>query len=194
MNLFLASMILKTSPLSRDSVKFSKIIHKALPVVAMLLGSKQSTDILEAIDFFVSAFEFGVQNSMLGVRRMLSLIWSGEATIREAVVAAYKRLYIEVRIRFGIDNRFVWLPISSLVLMYHAQGREQRGGERSAAAATARNFLALVYSKIISFCLSIFLVSYISALEVITNRISGFWGYFGRAHVHGEACLGTCCQ
>ena len=102
MNLFFASMILKTSPLSRDSVKFSKIIHKALPVVAMLLGSKQSTDILEAIDFFVSAFEFGVQNSMLGVRRMLSLIWSGEATIREAVVAAYKRLYIEVRIRFGI--------------------------------------------------------------------------------------------
>ena len=62
----------------------------------MLLGSKQSTDILEAIDFFVSAFEFGVQNSMLGVRKMLSLIWSGEATIREAVVAAYKRLYIEV--------------------------------------------------------------------------------------------------
>ena len=102
MNLVPAYMTLTTSPFSRDSVKFSKIIHKALPVVAMLLGSKQSTDILEAIDFFVSAFEFGVQNSMLGVRRMLSLIWSGEATIREAVVAAYKRLYIEVRIRFEI--------------------------------------------------------------------------------------------
>ena len=112
----------------------------------MLLGSKQSTDILEAIDFFVSAFEFGVQNSMLGVRRMLSLIWSGEATIREAVVAAYKRLYIEVRICSGIDDGIVWLPISSLLFMYYsyAQGREQRGGERSAAAATARNFLALV--------------------------------------------------
>ena len=119
MNQFLASTILTTSLFFRDSVKFSKIIHKALPVVAMLLGSKQSTDILEAIDFFVSAFEFGVQNSMLGVRRMLSLIWSGEATIRDAVVAAYKRLYIEVRIRFSIDDRFVWLPISSLVFMYH---------------------------------------------------------------------------
>ena len=90
----------------RDSVKFSKIIHKALPVVAMLLGSKQSTDILEAIDFFVSAFEFGVQNSMLGVRRMLSLIWSGEATIREAVVAAYKRLYIEVCVSAILNNNF----------------------------------------------------------------------------------------
>ena len=70
----------------------------------MLLGSKQSTDILEAIDFFVSAFEFGVQNSMLGVRRMLSLIWSGEATIREAVVAAYKRLYIEVCVSVILNN------------------------------------------------------------------------------------------
>jgi condensin complex subunit 1 len=99
-----------------------------LQVVAMLLGSKQSTDILEGIDFFVSAFEFGVQNAMLGVRRMLSLIWSatntictlsntiyrsGEATIRDAVVSAYKRLYIE-------------------------------GGGRSANAATARNLIALV--------------------------------------------------
>ena len=92
----------------RDSVKFSKIIHKALPVVAMLLGSKQSTDILEAIDFFVSAFEFGVQNSMLGVRRMLSLIWSGEATIREAVVAAYKRLYIEVCISTHARTKIKW--------------------------------------------------------------------------------------
>jgi len=79
-----------------DSVKFSKIIHKSLPIVAQLLGSKQSTDILEAIDFFVSAFEFGVLNAMIGVRRMLALIWSREATIKDAVVGAYKRLYINV--------------------------------------------------------------------------------------------------
>ena len=97
-----------------DSVKFSKIIHKSLPVVAQLLGSKQNSDILEvqcdlqqnveyslrhenkkifshnttknffilnthffqAIDFFVSAFEFGLLGAMIGVRRMLALIWS----------------------------------------------------------------------------------------------------------------------
>ena len=80
----------------KDSLNFSKIIHKSLPVVAQLLGSKQSTDILEGIDFFVSAFEFGVLNSMIGVRRMLALIWSSEPTIKAAVVSAYKRLYIAV--------------------------------------------------------------------------------------------------
>ena len=135
MNLFLASIILTTSPLFRDSVKFSKIIHKALPVVAMLLGSKQSTDILEAIDFFVSAFEFGVQNSMLGVRRMLSLIWSGEATIREAVVAAYKRLYIEVRIRLGIELfGFQYQPLclcTTLGPRTEGRGAKRGGGHRS---------------------------------------------------------------
>ena len=80
-------------------------------MVAQLLGSKQNSDILEvtelccnfspnlflqAIDFFVSAFEFGLLDAMLGVRRMLSLIWSQEKTIKDAVVAAYKRLYINV--------------------------------------------------------------------------------------------------
>ena len=49
---------------------------------------------------------------LLQIRRMLSLIWSGEATIRDAVVAAYKRLYIE--------------------------GEKERGSERVASAATAR--------------------------------------------------------
>ena len=90
----------------------------------MLLGSKQSTDILEAIDFFVSAFEFGVQNSMLGVRRMLSLIWSGEATIREAVVAAYKRLYIEVCIS-------VLLTKNACDASNSGSGAEGRGAQRS---------------------------------------------------------------
>ena len=37
---------------------------------------------LEGIDFFVSAFEFGVLNAMIGVRRMLSLIWSTEKKIK----------------------------------------------------------------------------------------------------------------
>ena len=99
-----------------DSVKFSKIIHKSLPVVAQLLGSKQSSDILEAIEFFVSAFEFGLLNAMIGVRRMLALIWSQEKTIKDAVVAAYKRLYINV----------------------------ESNNQRSASAAIAQNLIALV--------------------------------------------------
>merc|ERR1719219_1945815 len=114
-------------------------------------------DILEAIDFFVSAFEFGVQNSMLGVRRMLSLIWSGEATIREAVVAAYKRLYIE--------------------------GREQRGGERSAAAATARNFLALVSGATLGelTCMEKLVLELVASKDINKAVVTVLWEYFTMA-------------
>ena len=49
---------------------------------------------MEAIEFFVTSFEFGVANAMMGIRRMLVLIWSKEANIKDAVVAAYKRLYL----------------------------------------------------------------------------------------------------
>lgn len=52
----------------QDSVRFSEEVNKALPTVCLLLGSKHTTDILEAVNFFVSAFEFGVLNAMMGVR------------------------------------------------------------------------------------------------------------------------------
>ena len=43
----------------------------------------------------MSAFEFGLLNAMIGVRKMLSLIFSREAAVKATVVSAYKRLYIE---------------------------------------------------------------------------------------------------
>ena len=104
-------------------------------MVAQLLGSKQNSDILEvtqlgsnlqpnlflqAIDFFVSAFEFGLVDALIGVRRMLSLIWSQEKTIKDAVVTAYKRLYIEV----------------------------ESNNSRTASHAIAQNLIALVVGEI----------------------------------------------
>ena len=80
----------------QDSVRFSEEVNKALPTVCLLLGSKHTTDILEAVNFFVSAFEFGVLNAMMGVRQMLALIWSREPTVKEAVVNAYRKLYIDI--------------------------------------------------------------------------------------------------
>ena len=79
----------------KDCVAFGEELNKALPTVCLLLGSKQVSDVLEAINFFVSAFEFGVLNAMIGVRKMLTLIFSREQDIKKAVVGAYKRLYIE---------------------------------------------------------------------------------------------------
>ncbi|KAL4220856.1 meiotic chromosome condensation [Mactra antiquata] len=78
----------------KDSLAFTTQMQSSIPVIAQLLGSKNITDVLEAIEFFVTGFEFGLTASMIGIRRMLPLIWSKEANIKDAVVTAYKRLYL----------------------------------------------------------------------------------------------------
>ena len=44
----------------------------------------------------ITASEFGVLNAVVGIRKMLPLVFSKEATIRDGVMQAYKRLYINI--------------------------------------------------------------------------------------------------
>ncbi|NWH64881.1 CND1 protein, partial [Geococcyx californianus] len=48
----------------------------------------------EAIEFFVTVSKFGVPQALPGIRRMLPLIWSKEPSIKEAVLNAYRQLYL----------------------------------------------------------------------------------------------------
>ena len=79
----------------KESLNFAVALNEALPIICTLLGSKSITDVQEAINFFVSAFEFGLLKAMIGVRKMLSLIFSREQAVQATVVSAYKRLYID---------------------------------------------------------------------------------------------------
>ena len=63
-------------------MSFIKEYHEAIPVLAQILGSKNISDVLESIEFFVTAFEFGMTSAMIGIRKMLVLIWSREAGIK----------------------------------------------------------------------------------------------------------------
>lgn len=71
-------------------------MNLAIPILCQLLGSKSSTDVLEIIDFFIVAHEFGLAQSEAGIRKMANLIWSNDPVIKKAVVAAFERLYIDV--------------------------------------------------------------------------------------------------
>ena len=84
-----------------DCVKFTEQIQIAIPLVSELLLSRNITDVQEAIEFFVSAYNFGVQDSIKGVRKLILLIWSQEKTIKDAAISAYKRIYLD----FESDNR-----------------------------------------------------------------------------------------
>ena len=84
----------------RDMLAFVQRIAEAMPILSRLLFSKTQTDVLEVISFFVTCYEHGLSEMIAGIRRMLSLLVmhagdGGEKTIRDAVLAAYKRLYLQ---------------------------------------------------------------------------------------------------
>lgn len=56
------------------------------------------------MQFCVTVCEFSVANSISGVRKMLPLVWSTDAAIKDAVIHAYRRLYLNPQ---GDTIRFV---------------------------------------------------------------------------------------
>ncbi|PRP82720.1 hypothetical protein PROFUN_09982 [Planoprotostelium fungivorum] len=78
-----------------DIITFVEKIHAVTPVIAQILSSKNSTEIQDAIQFFVTCHDFKIQKATSGVRKMMSLVWSSEAGIKEKVIQACRQLYIK---------------------------------------------------------------------------------------------------
>ncbi|XP_053154023.1 condensin complex subunit 1 isoform X2 [Hemicordylus capensis] len=78
----------------QDAYNFSAKITEALSMVSKMMYESSVSVVQEAIEFFVIVSQFGVPQAVLGVRRMLPLIWSKEPGVREAVLDAYRRLYL----------------------------------------------------------------------------------------------------
>ncbi|OXB60497.1 hypothetical protein ASZ78_000788, partial [Callipepla squamata] len=78
----------------QDAYNFSVKITEALSLISKLMYENSISVVQEAIEFFVTVSKFGVPQALLGVRRMLPLVWSKEAGIKEAVLNAYRQLYL----------------------------------------------------------------------------------------------------
>ncbi|XP_055539807.1 condensin complex subunit 1 isoform X2 [Wyeomyia smithii] len=80
----------------KDSIRFSEIVAGAVPKLQEMLRSKSQTDVYEAIEFFTYAYLFGIKGTEGGMQQMLYLVWDSDADKRNSVVAAYKRVLLEV--------------------------------------------------------------------------------------------------
>eukprot|EP00808_Paulinella_micropora_P010470 g5042.t1 len=75
-------------------VEFIHTVERSFERVQEMLDSKSSQDVLSCIEFLVQAHEAQLASSAQGIRKLLSLVWSSESTIKAKVLAAYRRLYI----------------------------------------------------------------------------------------------------
>ncbi|RNA14671.1 condensin complex subunit 1, partial [Brachionus plicatilis] len=79
----------------KDMLGFVNQIETAIPKLSKLLFSKTQTDVLEVISFFVTCYEHGFTDMLFGIRKMLALVLNSEKTVKDAVINAYKRLYLK---------------------------------------------------------------------------------------------------
>lgn len=75
-----------------DSLEFSRLVVSAVPKLQELLMSKVESDVSESIDFFTSAYQFGIKNTESGMRQILYLVWALSKEKRGPVREAYKSI------------------------------------------------------------------------------------------------------
>ncbi|XP_078507673.1 condensin complex subunit 1 isoform X2 [Lissotriton helveticus] len=78
----------------KDAYSFALKIEEAINVISKMMYETTVTVVQEVIDFFVTVSQFGVAQALLGIRRMLPLVWSKDPGVKEAVLGAYRRLYL----------------------------------------------------------------------------------------------------
>lgn len=73
-----------------------KSINQILPEIIALLGSRGIYDVTESIKLLFLCYKTNIQEAEIGIKRMLSLIWSKEKTIQEEVQKTYWVLYLDI--------------------------------------------------------------------------------------------------
>ncbi|KAL2045601.1 hypothetical protein N7G274_002029 [Stereocaulon virgatum] len=59
-----------------EAMRFIEVLHAGSPVVCQLLSSKNKSEVVEAMDFFVVIDAYKIEAARTGIRRMLRLIWT----------------------------------------------------------------------------------------------------------------------
>ena len=59
-----------------EAIRFIEVLHAGTPTVCQLLSSKNKSEVIEAMDFFVVLDAYKIEPARTGIRRMLRLIWT----------------------------------------------------------------------------------------------------------------------
>ncbi|KAJ9648684.1 condensin complex non-SMC subunit Cnd1 [Coniosporium tulheliwenetii] len=83
-----------------EALRFITVLDAAAPTVTQLLSSKNKSEVIEAMDFFVVADAYKLGSARAGIRRMLRLIWtkgnSDEGKgIQSHLIECYKGLFFD---------------------------------------------------------------------------------------------------
>ena len=91
-----------------DALRFVKQIESATPILCQLLVSTTKSEVLEAMRFFRTAYEYNIHSADQGIKTMLHLIWTKDNNstsseegmdgkgVKASLIEVYRSLYFDV--------------------------------------------------------------------------------------------------
>lgn len=104
-----------------DALRFIEVLQEATPTVCQLLGSKNKSEVIEAMDYLEIGNAYNIEDNMVGIRRMLRLIWtkgnSDEGKgVQTHLIDCYKRLFFEAPDGFSHSDAAIYIARNMISL------------------------------------------------------------------------------
>ncbi|KUI61439.1 Condensin complex subunit 1 [Cytospora mali] len=112
-----------------EALKFIDVLHDATGTVCQLLGSKNKSEVIEAMDYFEIGDAYNIEQNKIGIRRMLRLIWtkgnSDEGKgVQTHLIECYKRLFFEAPDSFSPNDAANYIARNMISLTFGATPAE----------------------------------------------------------------------
>ncbi|KAF4120914.1 condensin complex subunit 1 [Geosmithia morbida] len=112
-----------------EALKFIDVLHEATGTICQLLGSRNKSEVIEAIDYFEIGDAYDIEQNKVGIRRMLRLIWtkgnSDEGKgVQTHLIDCYKRLFFEAPDTFSSNDAANYIARNMISLTFGATPAE----------------------------------------------------------------------
>lgn len=112
-----------------EAIKFIQVVHDASPTVCQLLGARNKSEVIEAMDFFVMIDAYRIETARTGIRKMLRLIWtkgnSDEGKgVQSHLIDCYKGLFFDAPDSFSANDAANYIARNMISLTFGATPAE----------------------------------------------------------------------
>ncbi|KAJ5162438.1 hypothetical protein N7492_007830 [Penicillium capsulatum] len=106
-----------------EALRFIEVLHTGSAIVSQLLSSRNKSEVIEAMDFFVVLDAYKVETARTGIRRMLRLIWtkgnSDEGKgVQTHLIDCYKGLFFDAPDSFGSNDAAIYIARNMISLTF----------------------------------------------------------------------------
>lgn len=112
-----------------EALSFIEVLHEASPAIAQLLLSKNKSEVIEAMDFFMIADAYRIETAREGIRKMLHLIWtkgnSDEGKgVQTHLIECYKSIFFSAPDSFSQNDAANYIARNMISLTFGASVAE----------------------------------------------------------------------